>query len=294
MLPDLLSVVAKALGFVCALQSGGIALFGALFEVEASAVRDDIRRFGRRLAVVATLVVLLHYGLEPARMAGGLSGIWDPSLQKLAATSGVAWAAVLRIIGLAFVVAALSGVRGVGGAAPYSVPLRAAGWLGALLVAASFTATGHTTAPAHRWALAGLLLTHLLVIEFWLGALLPLILITRHAPSSAARTIRRFSSLATLLVPLILVAGIGMVWLLIPSLQVFREPYGQLLLTKVAGFAALLGLASLNKWKLVPALEAGDSAAARTLQRSAAGEYLLIVIVLAVTAVMTSFFSPEP
>src|SRR6185295_17262509 len=99
-------------GFVCALQSGGIALFGALFEVEATAVRDDIRRFGRRLAVVAALLVLLHYGLEPARMAGELSGIRDPSLQKLAALSGVALAAMLRIIGLAFVVAALSGVRG--------------------------------------------------------------------------------------------------------------------------------------------------------------------------------------
>jgi putative copper export protein len=292
-LPDVLSVVARALCFVCALQAAGIAMFLVLFDIAALAVRDGIQRLGRRLGLAAGVLVLVHYGLEPARMAGELSGIWDPSLQKLAATSGVAIAAALRIVGLVFVVAALSASRGAGGSAPYSASLRAAAWIGALLVAASFAATGHTAAATHRSVLAGLLLTHLLVIEFWFGALAPLIVITRHAPQAAALTIRRFSILATRVVPLILIAGIAMAWILIPSVQVFQEPYGALLLAKGAGFAALLALASLNKWKLAPALQIGDVVAARTFQRSAAAEYVLIVIVLAVTAVMTSFFSPE-
>jgi putative copper export protein len=170
---------------------------------------------------------------------------------------------------------------------------RVAAMSGALLVAASFTATGHTVASGHRWILAALLLVHLLVIEFWFGALRPLMLITRDAPAAAAVTVQHFSRFATLLVPLILVAGLGMAWVLIPSLQVFREPYGQLLLAKTAGFAALLALAALNKWRLAPALEAGDLAAARAFQWSAGTEYVLIAIVLAITAVMTSFFSPE-
>lgn len=298
MLPDVLSVAARALSFVCALQAAGTALFLMLFELEQTDVANTIRRRARWLAVAAAGWVLMHYALEPARMAGDLSGVWDASLQKLAATSGAGTAAALRILGLALIVFALRARsrvdgRGAGGSAPYSFASRVAALAGVLLVAGSFVATGHTAGAEHRWILGALLFVHLVVIEFWFGALVPLMLITRHAPRASAVTVRRFSRLATGLVPLILIAGLTIAWVLIPSLQVFREPYGQLLLAKAAGFAALIALAALNKWRLAPALEAGDLAAVRAFQWSAGGEYALIVIVLAVTAVMTSFFSPE-
>jgi len=286
-LPDVLSVVARALAFVCGLQAAGIALFLVLFEVPGTEVRDTIRRRARWLAFVAIGWVLAHYALEPVRMAGEWAGVWDASLQKLAMTSGVAIAAVLRIVGLALIVWAMRAGGEVRGAGRWAV------LLGALLVAASFAATGHTTDAEHRWVLATLLLLHLLVIEFWFGALIPLMLLTQRAPETAANTIRRFSSLATWLVPVILVAGLGMAWGLIPDLRVFREPYGELLLAKVIGFAALMALAALNKWRLAPALEAGNFAVARHFQWSAGAEYALIGAVLAVTAVMTSFFSPD-
>ena len=54
-----------------------------------------------------------------------------------------------------------------------------------------------------------------------------------------------------------------------------------------------LALAALNKWRLGPAL-ASTSGAAATFQRVVGAEYLLICAVLVVTAVMTTFFSPEP
>ena len=301
MLPDVLSVIARALGFICALQAGGIALFLQLFGGQGAALTLRIRRLGSASAWVAVGLVVVQYGLEPARMAGELAGIADSSLQRLAATSTVAIAAVLRIVGLLLVALALRsrralleiehGAQGVGESAPSSA--RWASFAGALLIAASFAATGHTTAHDHRWVLAGLLLIHLFVIELWFGALLPLILITRADAQSAAQTLRNFSRLATVLVPLIFVAGVGLVWGLVPALQVFSEPYGQLLIAKVAGFAVLLGLAALNKWSFAPALEAGDRERARHFQWCAGAEYVLIVIVLATTAVMTSFFSPE-
>jgi putative copper resistance protein D len=310
MLPDVLSVIARALSFVCALQAAGAALFLGLFAGQGDEVGRRIRRLGTRSAWAAMALVALHYGLEPARMAGDLAGIGDLSLQELAATSGVAIAALLRIVGLLLIIVGLKsapaqqpqsapgGAAGAGGWArgqvPYSLQAPAS-WLGAVLVAASFTATGHTAASeSHRWALASLLVLHLLVIEFWFGALLPLVFATRADPQLAARSVQRFSRIATALVPLILIAGLGMAWLLIPSWQVLGEPYGQLLLAKLIGFGVLLGLAALNKWRLGPELKTAGPHAARRFQRTVVSEYVLIGAVLVITAVMTSFFSPEP
>jgi putative copper resistance protein D len=92
-------------------------------------------------------------------------------------------------------------------------------------------------------------------------------------------------------VPVILLAGIVMAVLLLPNLQALSEPYGELLIAKVAGFAALMGLAAANKWRFGPALVHGQSGL--WFRRSVAAEYMLIAAVLTITAVMTSFFSPE-
>jgi putative copper resistance protein D len=72
-----------------------------------------------------------------------------------------------------------------------------------------------------------------------------------------------------------------------------NEPYGKLLIAKVVGFALLMGLAAANKWRLGPALALGAVPSARWFHRSVAAEYVLIAAVLTITAVMTSFFSPE-
>jgi putative copper export protein len=76
-------------------------------------------------------------------------------------------------------------------------------------------------------------------------------------------------------------------------LSALSEPYGELLIAKVIGFALLMGLAAANKWRLGPALVHGAVQSGRWFRRSAAVEYVLIAAVLTLTAVMTSFFSPE-
>jgi len=54
----------------------------------------------------------------------------------------------------------------------------------------------------------------------------------------------------------------------------------------------LLGLAALNRLRIVPALARGEPAAAATLRVTLTAEYLLVMVVLAVTALMTGAFSP--
>jgi putative copper export protein len=91
-------------------------------------------------------------------------------------------------------------------------------------------------------------------------------------------------------VPVILLAGVGLTVLLVPDWAVFRQPYGQLLLAKVALFAVLMALATLNKWTFGPACASGRT---RAFKQAVAVEYVLICAVLAITAILTTFYSPE-
>ena len=217
-------------------------------------------------------------------MAGEMSGMWDPVLQGMAWNSPARAALICRLLGLLLIAVGLqdTGVRGTILAA-----------VGAVLAAGAFTLTGHTSVNAHRAALAALLMLHVLVVAFWFGALWPLYTASlRETPARASDLIRRFTAVATWLVPVILLAGIVMAVLLLPNVSALSEPYGKLLIAKVVGFAVLMGLAAANKWRLGPALVHGP-VSGLWFRRSVAAEYVLIAAVLTITAVMTSFYSPE-
>lgn len=281
---DILSVALRALSFLFLLQAAGVALFVAILGRHLSSSADAIRRLGRWSALVGLALVAAHYALEAARMAGDFSGIWDLSLQGASLRSGGA-AFGVRVLGLFLL--ALSLRRVDAGALVLGV-------VGAAITVAAFTLVGHTAVHPQRWLLAPLLMLHLLIVAFWLGALLPLYLASRReTPETSATLVNAFSRIASWLVPGILVAGVALAILLVPNIGVFAQPYGWLLLTKVALFAALMGLASLNKWRLGPALARGDHRDGFAFRWSLCAEYALIFVVLAVTAVMTTFFSPE-
>jgi putative copper export protein len=282
---DILSVVLRGVAFVLLLQASGIALFVAIFGERIPESGAAVRRIGRISALLAIAAVGAHYLLEAGRMAGDLAGIASGELQGIALRSSAAAEAALGIIGLVLIVAGLRGA---------SALARTFGVVGATLAVVAFTLTGHTSVSPERWFLIIALAMHVLVVAFWLGALLPLYVATRHerAPA-AAKLVAAFSVAATWLVPGIFLAGAVLALGLVPSLATLARPYGQLLLVKIGGFALLMGLAAMNKWRLAPALALGAPHAGTALRRSIAAEYVLIVCVLAATAVMTSFFSPD-
>jgi putative copper export protein len=242
-----------------------------------------VAKLGWRLAIGALVFVAGHHALEAARMAGEMSGVVDPAMQVMTLRSSEGGAFVLRMVGLVLVAVGLRrGVRS------RSRPL---GLAGAVLAVAAFTLTGHTSVTPHRPAAAALLTLHLLVVAFWVGSLWPLYLVASREPSpTATHVIDAFSRVAAWVVPVILVAGVGLTVLLVPNWAAFRQPYGQLLLAKVALFAVLMALAALNKWTFGPACASGRT---RAFKQAVAVEYVLICAVLAITAVMTTFYSPE-
>jgi copper transport protein len=131
----------------------------------------------------------------------------------------------------------------------------------------------------------------LLVVAAWLGALLPLYLVAKNEPPAiTGRLVESFSVRAAWVVPIILLAGITLTALLVPTLAIFKQPYGELLLVKISLFAVLMAMASLNKWHFGPACAEGNAAA---FKRTVIIEYVLICVVLATTAAMTTFYSPE-
>jgi putative copper export protein len=281
--PDALSAALRAVSFTLLLNAAGIPIFLAAFGHLVPRSLPDVRRLGWILAISAMVFVAAHQALEAARMAGEMNGVLDPAMQKMALESRTGAAFAARMVGLAMVAIALRR-RASASTAPAALA-------GTLLTIISFTLQGHTTTTPHRAAAIALLLLHLLVVAFWLGALWPLYIAAKKEPApTAARVIDRFSVTATWLVPLILLAGIGLTAILLPSLDTFRQPYGQLLLAKLAGFAVLMAMASLNKWSFGPACAEGNTSAFR---RTVIVEFILISLVLTATAIMTMFYSPD-
>jgi copper resistance protein D len=284
-LVDGLSAGLRALSFVALFQATGAAIFLALFGALIVRTRLAVRRLALLSALAAIGLLILQYLLEAARMGGELASVMDGELQTLALHSPAAGALAVRVIGLVILMIVLRRKT------EPSTPLV----MGAVIVVlAGFTLMGHTTTHSPRWLLASLLLAHLIVVAFWFGALMPLRLASSYESAAVAgATVAAFSTAAAWIVPALFIAGLALAVQLLGNLAALRTAYGQLLIAKVLGFALLLGLASLNKWRLGPAVAAGHARRTLAFRRSLQIEYVLIAAVLTVTAVMTTFFSPD-
>lgn len=182
-----------------------------------------------------------------------------------------------------------------------------AGWIG-LLAAAAFSASlawaGHGAAaedvPFDAIHLPADIL-HLLAAGAWLGALLPLVLLlaqARRDSSPEAVTVARaatlrFSTLGLSCVGTLLVTGVVNTWFLSGSVPALLGTlYGQLLLVKIAIFAAMIAAASVNQRRFLPCLAdvAGDAArrlrAVGQVGRNASIEASLGVFVIAVVGII--------
>ena len=66
-----------------------------------------------------------------------------------------------------------------------------------------------------------------------------------------------------------------------------------MILTKYSGFGLLIAMASINRWRLLPRIRAGNESAIALFQRIAGAEWRIMVALIFVTVTVTSLFSPD-
>jgi len=286
---DAAVVTARATTYAATLAASG----GVFFLSYSHALLDGccaarIRRLIRVLVFIAALAGGAMILAAGASMSGDAGGLVNVGLARMILQAGEGRASLVRLIGLILIGAGLTARR-----SPAAVAL-----LGSLAAATSFAWVGHvhSLASASRgaWLPAPAIVVHLLGVAFWLGALLPLLMVAGGAdmPRIAA-TARRFGTAALIVVGVLLAAGVGLLCLMLRGVSdLWADDYGRLALTKVLLVSCLLALAALNHLRLTPRLFAYDEGALRALKRSIMAELAVAGCILVVTAAMTTLAGP--
>jgi copper resistance protein D len=249
---------------------------GLVFGLPAAAILTRAPAIGpglRRTVVAAALAGLplsiIAYLMTIAGMAGtGISGLTADLVRELTAGTALGAAFIVRCAALA-----LTAVLSWRGRPGSRWPVLAGG---AALVSLAWS--GHAAAGegALAWPRLAIDAVHLLAAAAWVGALVLFLGMLRTSPAppdGSGAALVRFARMGSGLVALLAATGLTNLWFLAPLrdwLALLGAPYGQLLLFKLGLFTAMLTIAALNRFSLVPAMIAQGSAArdVRRLRRS--------------------------
>ena len=220
----------------------------------------QIVRWMGTIAVVTAIFWLL---ISIDQVSGSSPGIVDPSIWQsffFQTSFGPAW--MVRIIaGLAILV----GTPWPASRPWFSVML---GLGGIMLIAQAWL--GHAAGVDDAWTVVALLAYagHVLAAGVWIGGLPPLFLALRNsfaqnpdqAPVNIIAILARFSTVGIAAVCILAVTGMINTWLHIESWShLVSSVYGELIITKICLFLALLGLAIFNFIVLTPRMRMAQS-----------------------------------
>ena len=255
-----------------------------------------IEAFLHRCALLGLGANLLWFLLQVGAVnRSGIGGMFDRALASIFLQTGIgaAWETrMLGFTGLLLVTLKPTAAK----LPPWAQSVIHA--LVAVLLLAAFDDTGHvSTLPG--FAQVALVL-HVLAVFLWIGALYPLLQLSRVDDAvRVQRLMRRFGALALGIVAVLVVTGVYLATQLVDAPRdLFATAYGRVLLLKLFGVYALLMFAAMNKMLLVPRLVSGAPAAAgqlraaAQLQKSIRAEWIVALLVLAVTSWMTSVVGP--
>ncbi|MBB1390209.1 CopD family protein [Shewanella sp. SG44-6] len=243
-------------------------------------------------AVLGLIAVSINYFAQVGAFAeNGLMGIFDAQMHAFLWPTQVGQTVLWRLIGFGLMLVA-SGLllhknRYI---KTFSAVLAI---ISCLLIAVTFTFIGHST---ELGLLAqGLILIHVLIIGSWIGAFYPLWKLCSTDDNIVIKNVMdTFGRLGIVIVILVLLSGMGMVWMLFDSpTELFSSNYGIAVTIKLCLVAIILFIAAWHKLVLVPKLTiANPSLAKQKLQKSIGLEALIAVLILATTAVLSSVLGP--
>lgn len=243
-------------------------------------------------AVLGLIAVNINYFAQIGAFAeNGLMGMFDAQMHAFLWPTQVGQTVLWRLIGFGLMLVA-SGLllhknRYL---KKFSAVLAI---ISSLLIAVTFTFIGHST---ELGLLAqGLILIHVLIIGSWIGAFYPLWKLCSTDDNIVIKNVMdTFGRLGIVIVILVLLSGMGMVWMLFDSpTELFSSDYGIAVTIKLCLVAIILLIAAWHKLVLVPKLTiANPSLAKQKLQKSIGLEAVIAVLILATTAVLSSVLGP--
>ena len=285
-MPDvwgLAAIATKFLLYLGVLTSVGLILGRVVFGAQLAGMDRHVRGLAFGFVCIALISAVLSFAIRGAVLMDDISGMTDPSILSLLWETPPGDALLLRALGLTILAFGI----GVGGRTLW------VGIVGGALALWSFCEIGHV-ASQERLLAQVVLFLHLLAAAFWIGILTPLKSLARDETQRelVAELGTRFGHVASGVVPLLILAGIVMTWWLVGSVTaMFGTAYGQALLGKLVVVGGLLGLAFMNKTRLVPAIEQGEQDAATRLARSISIEWACVALILLATATFTSILT---
>lgn len=282
-MPDLwgiLSIASKLAAYLGFLWSAGLVMNRLAFVTELKSMTRSLRKLVVLSALFGIVGAGLNFVVRGAILMDDVSGMYDPSILGLLWDTPPGGALLLRSIGAGLLI-----IGGITGGPALWLAL-----IGGLVSIWSFATIGHVEGAGGLW-LQTILFLHLAVAAFWIGVFTPLrsLSIKEDTIAAAAKLGHKFGTIAAIVVPTLIIAGVIMSWQLVGSPdRLLTTAYGITLLVKVALVAILLGLAAANKLRFAPALETGDVNAGQALARSIQFEWVCVVGILLATAILTS------
>ena len=263
----------------------GSILYGLLLGAQMTAgSKAHLAGLVRAGALVGLAAVAVQIPASAGYLGGDVASAFDPLYVRLMLETTLGWSSLLAAAG--FIMAVWLPRL----AAKYHTPT---GGLICLLIATAFAVHGHATTGGMVTSL--LLVVHLACVAVWLGAFLPLHRLCRLATDDPvallelAQTGRRFAQVGSITVALLLLSGGILAAFLSGSVTAMvATDYGLALSGKVILVSGLLGLAALNRFRLVPAVDRGERAAAERLGLSVRLEMLIAFAIMLVTSLLTT------
>ena len=285
------ATICRFLSYAATLLAAGGMLFVAMI---ADRQPDERRRLTRVVTVsaaVGALATVAGVTLQGALLTGrGIQVLADANVLAAVAestfgTSGVARVAALAVLSVAVTLAWRSWALALG--------------LGAALVASgSFLLTGHTVDAQPAWLAVGSALAHTAAAAAWFGGLVLLTIVLRARggdgdPAGRAALVARFSTMATVAVVAVSIAGAARVpTVMRVDTAALRTSYGATLAVKVLLVGLIIAVAGYNHFRLVPAIRAAQETAERRLRTIIAVEALSLIAVIAVSALLADLSPP--
>lgn len=273
--------LARLVLFIGIFFGAGGAAFRILAELPLAAIR-----FAWWTSLAGLIAIPAVFGLQGADLLGnGLSGLLVGQAWELAMASPYGTTLALAVVALGLSLISL--------ALPSSAASKVMASIAILVVGLGISASGHASAAEPRWLTRTALFMHIVTIAWWVGALLPLVLLLRQTPKASAPPLLRFSrAIPFAILPLVASGAALAIIQLGPPAASWWSPYGQVLAAKLTLLIALFSIASWNRWVLTEPAAAGDRRALSHMRRGIAAEIVIILAVLGLVSVWR--FTPPP